>query len=461
MSSSESIKPSICVIDDQIPAIKDNTIKPGKILNISNLNSLLKEKWSERELKDLIKKLVEEDWNVNAFINTQLFLNYLEEENYRAEIIIFDWDTGSPTPKKDFYDILQKCFSVIAIYSKRDKQQEIETAVSGNSDFSYYQDRFLIFYKEDRNSVNKLLEKATSMHDKNFSYRFGTKLRRLTLNSLEKVLVELGKISIEEVVWLFGELDESDDKRKLSNHELIAMMIEKLRNDLNSKDLDFGLPELSNSPPKKIDNNITKKICSYRMYYKPADDLVRQGDLIKKKDNLSTSLYCVISSNCHLVRFWKKNLGFLTLVPLYRIDENNKELKKKLELFQASSKLKKRCSTSIANPVNFEGPVILSALEVEPEKFYDYLFCPKEIFNIEIPLPKINGINQKKRYIPLLYDHIKDYDGSERIAISEPFLTALIQHLLNNITGYGAPDYPKELLEIQKKNWKKFINETS
>lgn len=44
------------------------------------------------------------------------------------------------------------------------------------------------------------------------------------------------------------------------------------------------------------------------------------------------------------------------------------------------------------------------------------------------------------------------WSGAERVCtISEPFLTPVMQHVLNTIGGNGVPDYPEHMKEILKK----------
>ena len=62
----------ICIIDDSIPAIAEETIDVAKKLNWSNLNLLLRlrDEWTEPEVKNLVQALVGDraSWNTSAFI---------------------------------------------------------------------------------------------------------------------------------------------------------------------------------------------------------------------------------------------------------------------------------------------------------------------------------------------------------------------------------------------------------
>jgi hypothetical protein len=272
------------------------------------------------------------------------------------------------------------------------------------------------------------------------------------MTAVDDILVELGKTSIDDVVWLFGE--ETDNKRNLSIKELVEIVVNKLRNDLNSCQFGADLPEICTSPGRNPIESIITKLWAFRLYYKPADNLVRKGDVIKKLGaNNNDILYLVLSSDCHLCKFWQKNMGLLTLVPLHRIESNNSALQERLKLYKPEGQYKRKIITpkSITNTAEFNGPTILPILQLNANQYDDYLLFPKEIFCEEIPPPnKENFLTQLKNNYPLYYEDASGFDGNDRISISEPFLTPLVQHILYNITGYGVPDYPKELTEILK-----------
>ena len=450
-------KYSLCIIDDKIPAMAgglDDTIK----LNPSNLHRLLDNEanWHEKEIMDLMKKSLAEEqkWVVNAFTNPSFYINCFEEEFYRPDIIIFDWDyPGLDKPAEDYLlEILKKSFTIVRVYTRVDQDGSVKKVIeSGN--FDKFKNRVDILHKEDIDSVEKLITDIDTLKNNNFSLKFGAELRNKTMYAVDDILVELGKTSIDDVVWLFGEEDKVDNKRKLSIKDLVEIVINKLRNDLNSCQFGLSLPEISTSPARDIDNDTVIKLWTFRLYYKPSDNLVRKGDIVKRKNSDdSRILYLVLSSDCHLCKFWKKNMGLLTLVPLHRVESNNSALQTRLKLHKSEGNYKNKeiTPTSLTNTTGFEGPTILPILQLNENQYPDYLLFPKEIFCEEIPPPPKDRFDQIKNNYPLYYDDMDGFDGDGRICISEPFLTPLVQHILYNITGYGVPDYPKELTDILK-----------
>ena len=78
---------------------------------------------------------------------------------------------------------------------------------------------------------------------------------------------------------------------------------------------------------------------------------------------------------------------------------------------------------------------ILPCLQTE-EGLKDFLIIPKTIRTIEI---EKNDEQQKS----LVYEN---FDGYYKVtSVADPFKSPLIQFIMDNITGYGCPDYPKVL----------------
>ncbi len=151
---------------------------------------------------------------------------------------------------------------------------------------------------------------------------------------------------------------------------------------------------------------------------------------------------------------------FRHLVPLHKIDHSNENLKTKLKLYKPAGHYKNNVTaTSLTNTTNLDSPTIIPVVQKINGQYFDYILCPKEIFSEEIPNTKIINFDQIRNFLPLSYEHIEKYCGTDRIGISEPFLTLLIQHILLNVTGYGVPDYPDEFKNIIKENIKGMFSE--
>jgi hypothetical protein len=464
------VKHSICIIDDFIIEVaRENKFDEKLPMNSLWLNKMLENKshWAtEIPLYNLLKKLLDEKidnkkvWDVTAFTNPNLYLKSIDNELFRSEVIVLDWDfAGGEDTEIALLEIVNKSHSLVYIYSGAGMENEIMQVINGK-DFKYFKNR-LNYYNKDNdlkdktNSPTKVIQDLKKSYKENFSFKFGNELRINTLNSLEEILIELGKISINDVIWLLGEEEIASQSRELSTNDLVAIIVEKLRNDLITKKFGSNLPKIDKNKAPKPSEEIVKKLLAYRLYFKPEDSWVRKGDIIEKKGEKDV-LYLVISSDCHLKRFWKKNMGTLPLVRLFKIDKSNKELKRKLEYFNAFSKIKSAIKiTSITNMNGIDGPVILPLIETKSGEYIDYMLFPKEVISLDVKIPQ--NKEQNKRNIALMYDYLTDFNFKGRISVSEPFLTPLIQHILNNISGYGAPDYPSELQNIIQNNFKNML----
>lgn len=151
------------------------------------------------------------------------------------------------------------------------------------------------------------------------------------------------------------------------------------------------------------------------------------GDIIKKEND---GYFLVVSSDCHLNRFWQKNGGYVSVVPLNRIESTRgKEVRNcMINGIQTFSSIN---SSQIAMTV-------LPAVPVSEKELRDFLVLPKSIISINVSKPA--GVGNKE---PLKYDL---FDGYSKIAsIMDPFKFPLIHFIMDNITGYGCPDFSNVL----------------
>ena len=116
---------SICIIDNGIPALQESLIdiETDKQLDTNTLKFLLRGEidWTDNEenLKNLIDKLIsdKENWDVSAFIDPKFFMDYINNNLTRPEIIIYDWEfptstTGHPVDNEEIlYRILNENFA--------------------------------------------------------------------------------------------------------------------------------------------------------------------------------------------------------------------------------------------------------------------------------------------------------------------------------------------------------------
>ncbi|MGD2090803.1 MAG: hypothetical protein PVH61_31815 [Candidatus Aminicenantes bacterium] len=450
------IKHSICIVDDKIPA---HTSEIDETLRI-NSSSLkyLREKvpdWDDPNVKEFVENILEKDyWTLSGFTNPNIFINCLEEELYRPEIVIFDWDyssypVGSTDVEESLLTILEYSFLIVFIFTEVDKQEEIRDLMK-QPHYSKFKNRVKIKGKLDDNSVQELYEEIEKIRNQSFSFKFGAELRRNSLEAVDKILIELGKVSLDETVGYFK---LSGDTSK----DLIDFIGERFKNHLTASHFEelpeetkvIGEPELETA----------KQLWSYRLYFyhSEKDILVRKGDIIEK-DN---EFFIVVTADCDLDKFWHKNFGYLNILPIYEINEGNSSIKEKILLTRGKDKIKNELKKnpkyfkvhSFSNSIKqlVEGPIILPFLKSNKDnEFKDYIAFPKELKNIKV---KVNpSLNKKKG---LIYD--ANFDYRRMATISEPFLTPLIQHIFSTISGFGTPDYPNMISDLISENFGKIF----
>lgn len=421
---------SVCLIDDAFPTSQISEIDDTKRLNSSNLKALLAKDdiWADENVKTLTGKLVgdAEAWSVSAFTNPNIYFNCRKDELYTPEIVIFDWEypTKDKSTAEHLQTILETCFSIIYIFTGADKKHEVDSLIQ-KEPFNLYKERIRVMHKEDKNSVENMLKEVKKVYESSFSFKFGKELRSNALNSIEKILVELGKITIKEASNYFA-----------NKKDLIDFTAERFRNYLISAEFENTQEKVSTRNANN--DEIIKQLWFYRLYFRKdeKDKYVRRGDIIQLGDT-SDTLYIVISGDCDLQRFWHKNLGHLTLLPLYIMKKENTDLiDKKLCLTRKKNELKdKLCQASLTGRIDClcEGPFILPFLKIN-NVFCAYFGLPTAITSINVTVA-----DNKLKDEPLTYGHLSNY--RYLLSLSEPFLTPLIQNILDKISGVGVPDF--------------------
>ena len=102
----------------------------------------------------------------------------------------------------------------------------------------------------------------------------------------------------------------------------------------------------------------------------------------------------------------------------------------------------------------------MPGLEIEDaggiKKYMDYIVVAKATRSIPIKKPDV--VTDVKA--ALKYEHIEGIGESfkTRKRVADPFLTPLVQFILDNLTGFGVPDFPKNIQESLKTNIRGFKN---
>ena len=456
---------SVCIIDNDIPAAgsqaQDLGIKDTDLLNTSNLQLLLeKETWADQVIKKLTETLLAEKdangispkWEVYGFTNPSLYLNSINDGFFRSDLLVFDWDYPAAQgglgadSESILKEILERTFCLIFVFSGADKRSEIE-AVLAKPEFQQYSGR-LQYLDKAINGVEQsaaLLKKAEEMYASNFSFKFASLLRKKSVQSMDSILSDMGKASLNDVR---NYVAIGDGGKK----DFVDFIAERFRAAIAGKDI-YDLVDQIPEPAAggiPLDESIAFKVWSNRLYFhrETGDDLVRRGDIVK----VGTAFYMVLSADCDLGRFWKKNLGIINTVVLHLLDVSNAELKKWLTLCTKPQELSAGKISSLLAKVGSlaEGPFVLPFVPFAGAQG-NFVAVPKDILSQRINLPStFDAFTEKQRANQAIkYPH---WSGAERICtISEPFLTPVIQHVLNTLGGYGVPDYPDHMTTILKK----------
>ena len=454
---------SVCIIDNDIPASGAQAqafgINDTSLLNGSNLHLLLqKETWADEVIKNLTETLLgqrEDDgvsakWDVYGFTNPSFYINAIDNSFFRSDVVVFDWEypgaqnTTATNPESNLKEILNRTFCLIFIFSKADKKDEIE-AVLAKPEFQEYKERlqYLDKAKDGADQTSVLLQKADEMYENNFSFKFASVLRRRSVQCADQILSDMGRASLNDVKNL---LVVGDGGKK----DFVDFLAERFRTSIaapNVYSLVEEIPPPATDAPV-LDASMAAKVWSYRLYFHQdtGDELVRRGDIVKKDG----AFLLVLSADCDLGRLWTKNLGIVNAVSLHELNQANVTLKEWLTLCVKPEKLVQKIGSLLGRVGELsDGPFVLPFVPLN-RVLTNFIAIPKDLISTRIPTPAAWATfsTDKKRYDSMKYTY---WNGAERICtISEPFLTPVIQHVLNTLGGNGVPDYPEHMKEILK-----------
>jgi hypothetical protein len=456
---------SVCIIDNDLPASGQEAqalgITDTGLLNGSNLQLLIqRETWQDQVIKNLTATLLgqrEEDgvtpkWEVFGFTHPSFYINAINDGFFRSDLVVFDWEypgaqSGTATNSESILkEILDRTFCLIFIFSKADKKEEIE-AILSKAEFQEYKERLRYLDKavENVDQTNSLLQKADEMYTNNFSFKFASVLRRRSVQCADQILSDMGKASLNDVKNL---LVVGDGGKK----DFIDFLAERFRTTLAGPNV-YGLVDEIPQPAANalpVDTSLAAKVWSYRLYFhqETGDDLVRRGDIVRVND----ALLLVMSADCDLGYFWKKNLGIINAVTLHELNQTNATLKDLLTLCVKPEALSKPTIGSLLGQVGelSEGPFVLPFVPLDRD-LKNFIAIPKDLSSIRISTPAswATFTHRQKKTHPMKYEY---WPEAKRICtVSEPFLTPVIQHVLSTMGGIGVPDYPEHMKDILKK----------
>jgi hypothetical protein len=456
---------SVCIIDNDLPASGPEAqalgITDTGLLNASNLQLLIqRETWQDQVIKNLAATLLgqrEEDgvtpkWDVFGFTHPSFYINAINDGFFRSDLVIFDWEypgaqnATATNSESILKEILDRTFCLIFIFSKADKKVEIE-AILAKPEFQQYKERLKYLDKStaEGEQTETLMQSAERMYADNFSFRFANVLRKQTVQCADQILSDMGRASLNDVknLLLVGDGGKKD---------FIDFLAERFRTSIagqNVYDLVDGIPMPTAGAPAP-DESLAAKVWSYRLYFQQetGDELVRRGDIV----SVGGTFLLVLSADCDLGYFWKKNLGIVNAVVLHELNQTNSTLKDWLTLCVKPEKLSTRPIQSLLGQVGdlSEGPFVLPFVPLQAG-LKNFIAIPKDLISTKITTPSdwSTFTERQKKEHPMKYPY---WTGAERICtVSEPFLSPVIQHVLNAIGGIGVPDYPDQMTAILKK----------
>jgi len=443
---------NVCIIDDALkePCVELGVDETLALCDFVLKSSLERKCFSDSELKKLIETLLgDEDFALKGYSNPEFFIN---DSNYLPDIIIFDWDFNSQADETEKYliKIMSNIFCIVYIYTGCDKKPDINRIIESTS-FSFFKNRIDYFDKEE-GSVQKIKDKIKELEKHNFSFKFGKKIRKESKKSVENILVDLGKIDIEKA-------QKALNISGSNSRDLIEFIGERYKNLLLS--INFSELELDNEEIKveqlvaeekesqhvDVQSNLDD-LWKYRLYFASKDKVVRKGDILK----WDSCHYLVLTPDCDLSYFWSKTFGYLNIVHLLDADKDKEIINKYFSLTKnINSNFRRNIKIeSLSNALHLAGsPLFLPFINET-----NFFLFPKMISSkkIDMPTELSSKSSKEKEKIPLNIDMMQN--ATKIATLSEPFLTAVVEHIFTELKGYGSPDYNEDIKNKLTKNAK-------
>jgi len=424
---------TICFIDDKIPVsqVSEYFDETGLITG-SMISFLLSSKdvdWQDAAIKQLCSKLTDQkgEWSVSAFTAPQFYENYVSENVYAPEIIIYDWDyngvPGSEDSEQSLLQILHSSYTMVFIFSEEENIDEIQRIIQDSS-FHVFQDRLSVVAKGDDNSVDSIFQQFSDKEKEIFSFNYGHKLVLRSHKAINAILSDIAQLSIESFIASFSSGVADKGIYKADNSSFVDTIIPRFRFEL----LRNGPEILEFKQTKDPDLTQMRKVWSYRLYDTSNTSFVSMGDIVK--NTTSGDYYLVISSDCHLNDFWHKNGGSIALVPMFPFESEN--AKKYIKCIKNEFN-----PTSIVNSINHI--TVFPSVPTSDDVDTDLVMLPKCIRSEVIPR---HEDYQRKELTYAVFD------GYSRVcSLLDPFKSPMVGFVIDNISGYGCPDFPKLLKE--------------
>lgn len=422
---------TLCFIDDKIPVSQVSKYfdETGLITGsmISFLLSSNDVDWQDAAIKQLCAKLTDqkEEWSVSAFTAPQFYENYVSENVYAPEIIIYDWDyngiPGSNDSEQSLLSILRSSYTMVFIFSEEENIDEIQQIIQ-NSSFLAFQDRLSVVAKGDENCVDSIFQQFSDKEKEVFSFNYGHQLVLRSHKAINAILSDIAQLSIESFIASFSSGVADNGIYKVDNCSFVDTIIPRFRFEL----LRNGPDCLEYKQTKDPDLTQMRKVWSYRLYDTSKTPFVSMGDIVRHIE--SGEFFLVISSDCHMEDFWHKNGGSIMLVPMssFNTDYTKHYVKSISKEFHPSS---------IANHKNHI--TVFPSVPTGGNEYTDLVLFPKCV--------KSDIISRHEDYQSSRLSY-EVFDGYSKVcSLLDPFKSPVIEFVIGNISGYGCPDFPEQL----------------
>ena len=426
-------KREICIIDDKFPFSKHMDLIQSEDESLMQSHSVVKyfvsqadtKKWDEPELFNFTKSLLEiSDISVTAFFHHQFFINYINDNEFSADLIVFDWDVGDSNPEIVLKEIVAKLPIPVAVYTGADNYDEIETIIKEN-----FSDK-MVFLHTKGEGVEYTISKLDE-YSKYLVVEKSKKIRKKIHNATNEIFNRFRSISTSDYISLFG--SSSGNDFVLSGENITEILMAKLKIAM----LDAGIDDwICPKTEQSISRDKILEAWNFRLFSNLNNDRVRQGDIFC----LDNQYYFVASSDCFLCKFWEKTFGTLLVVPLYDIKEEELFLNRAKSLSKLKNAIGNCCSSMVSNPQGF---AIIPGVKKDEGRFHVCFIYAKNLSTIVIN-EHFDG--------QLKYEHIKANETKAKFVqhLIEPFCSALVSFIQKNFTDIGIDDFSPPLLELLK-----------